>query len=149
MVRCMNFKRLKELRTYEGYTQQNVADILNVKRATYAGWETGKDIIPLRQLNKIANSYKVSLDYIAGLSNDDKKIKSNISNEIDIATVAQNLKKYRKENHLTQTDVAESLQTTQSNIHKYETGKCLITTMYALEFAKQFSCSLDDLLGRK
>ena len=48
-------KRLKELRTYEGFTQQNIADILHVQRATYAGWETGKDIMPLRQLNKIAN----------------------------------------------------------------------------------------------
>ena len=49
----MNFERLKERRSYEGYTQQNVADILHVQRATYAGWETGKDIMPLRQLYKI------------------------------------------------------------------------------------------------
>ena len=145
----MNFTRLKELRTYEGYTQQNIADILHVQRATYAGWETGKDIMPLRQLNKIANNYKVSLDYVTGLSDNDKKMRSKIKDEIDIATVSDNLKAIRKKKHLTQTDVAECLQTTQSNIHKYETGKCLITTMYALEFAKQFSCSLDELLGRK
>ena len=62
----MNFKRLKEIRTYEGLTQQNVADMLNVKRATYAGWETGKDIMPLRQLNKVANNYQISLDYLTG-----------------------------------------------------------------------------------
>ena len=29
----MNFSRLKELRTYEGFTQQNIADILHVQRA--------------------------------------------------------------------------------------------------------------------
>ena len=76
-------------------------------------------------------------------------MRSKINDEIDIATVSENLKAIRKKKHLTQTEVATSLQTTQSNIHKYETGKCLITTMYALEFAKQFSCSLDELLGRK
>ena len=145
----MNFKRLKEIRTYEGLTQQNIADILNVKRATYAGWETGKDIMPLRQLNKVANNYQISLDYLTGLSDNDQKMKSKLNDEINVETVAKNLKQYRKENHLTQTDVVEALQTTQSNIHKYETGKCLITTMYALEFAKQFSYSLDELLGRK
>ena len=145
----MNFKRLKEIRTYEGLTQQNIADILNVKRATYAGWETGKDIMPLRQLNKVANNYQISLDYLTGLSDNDQKMKSKLNDEINVETVAKNLKQYRKENHLTQTDVAEALQTTQSNIHKYETGKCLITTMYALEFAKQFSYSLDEFLGRK
>ena len=42
----MIFERLKERRKYEGYTQQEVANILNVQRATYAGWETGKDIMP-------------------------------------------------------------------------------------------------------
>ena len=74
----MNFKRLRELRNLEGVTQQAVADILQVQRATYAGWETGKDIMPLRQLNKIANNYKISLDYITELSNDNKKMKSKL-----------------------------------------------------------------------
>ncbi len=144
----MNFERLKERRSYEGYTQQNVADILHVQRATYAGWETGKDIMPLRQLYKIANSYQISLDYLTGLSDDETKMKSK-SKSIDINKVAENLKNFRKKKHLTQEQVAKALQTTQSNIHKYETGKCLITTMYALEFAKQFSYSLDELLNRK
>ena len=144
----MNFERLKERRSYEGYTQQNVADILHVQRATYAGWETGKDIMPLRQLYKIANSYQISLDYLTGLSDDETKMKSK-SKSIDINKVAENLKNFRKKKHLTQEQVAKALQTTQSNIHKYETGKCLLTTMYALEFAKQFSYSLDELLNRK
>ena len=144
----MNFERLKERRSYEGYTQQNVADILHVQRATYAGRETGKDIMPLRQLYKIANSYQISLDYLTGLSDNDAKMKSK-SKTIDINKVAENFKNFRKKKHLTQEQVAKALQTTQSNIHKYETGKCLITTMYALEFAKQFSYSLDELLGRK
>ena len=144
----MNFERLKERRSYEGYTQQNVADILHVQRATYAGWETGKDIMPLRQLYKIANSYQISLDYLTGLSDDETKMKSK-SKSIDINKVAENLKNFRKKKHLTQEQVAKALQTTQSNIHKYETGKCLITTMYALEFAKQFSYSSDELLNRK
>ena len=145
----MIFERLRELRNSAGITQQTIADILEVKRATYAGWETGKDIMPLRQLNKIANNYKISLDYITELSNDNKKMKSKIGDVIDIHLVSENLKKCRKEKQLTQKDVADALQTTQSNIHKYETGKCLITTVYAIEFAKHFSCSLDEILGRK
>ena len=145
----MNFERLRKLRNMEGITQQNIADILHVQRATYAGWETGKDIMPLRQLHKIANNYKVSLDYVTGLSNDNQEMNSKIGDEIDVNLVSSNLKKARKTKELTQKDVAEALQTTQSNIHKYETGKCLITTVYAIEFAKHFSCSLDDLLGRK
>ena len=144
----MNFDRLKELRSYEGYTQQDVANFLHVQRATYAGWETGKDIMPLRQLLKIANNYQKSLDYITGLSDDDEKFIYN-KEEIDINTVSNNILKYRKKNKITQKELAKTLKTTQSNIHKYETGKCLITTMYALEFSKYYNYPLDELIGRK
>ena len=68
---------------------------------------------------------------------------------IDLNQVAERMKSFRKEEHLTQKQIADALQTTQSNIHKYETGKCLITTMYALEFSKHFDYPLDKLLGRK
>ena len=138
----MIFERLKERRKYEGYTQQEVANILNVQRATYAGWETGKDIMPLRQFFKLSNSYQLSLDYLTGLNDDESKVVSK-TKFIDLDQVAERMKNFRKEQHLTQKQVADALQTTQSNIHKYETGKCLITTMYALEFSKHFSYPLD------
>ena len=41
---------------------------------------------------------------------------------IDLDQVAERMKNFRKEQHLTQKQVAAALQTTQSNIHKYETG---------------------------
>ncbi len=144
----MIFERLKERRKYEGYTQQEVANILNVQRATYAGWETGKDIMPLRQFFKLSNNYQLSLDYLTGLNDDESKVVSK-TQFIDLNQVAERMKNFRKEKHLTQKQIADALQTTQSNIHKYETGKCLITTMYALEFSKHFDYPLDKLLGRK
>lgn len=144
----MVFSRLKERRSYEGLTQREVAEVLGVQRATYAGWETGKDIMPLKKLFALSNAYHLSLDYLTGLNDNDKKYNSKMKS-IDIMRVSQNLKNTRKKQHLTQQDVANALQTTQSNIHKYETGKCLITTMYALEFAKQFNYSLDKMLDRE
>ncbi len=140
-------ERLKERRSYEGYTQQDIATMLNVGRATYAGWECGKDIIPLKRMYKIANHYRINLDYMLGITNHEEKMK--YKKEFDINQVAKNLRKVRKNRKLTQTDVANILHTTQSNIHKYETGKCLITTMYAVQFAKNFDCSLDDIFDRK
>lgn len=143
----MYFKRLKELRNYEGYTQKDISEFLKVQRATYAGWECGKDIIPLKRLYTLANHYSVNMDYMLGITDKLEKIK--VKDLIDYNIVAQNLKKFRKEHKLTQKDIANTLQTTQSNIHKYETGKCLITTVYAIEFAKNYHCSLDMLFDRK
>ena len=143
----MYFKRLKELRNYEGYTQKDISDFLQVQRATYAGWECGKDIIPLKRLYTLANHYSVNMDYMLGITDKLEKIK--VKDLIDYNIVAQNFKKFRKEHNLTQKNIADTLQTTQSNIHKYETGKCLITTVYAIEFAKNYHCSLDMLFDRK
>ena len=144
----MIFSRLKERRSYEGLTQREIAEILGVERATYAGWETGKDIIPLKKIFILANTYRLSMDYLTGLNDNDQKYKSKV-NSIDVKEVAKNLKAERKRIGLTQSDIANALQTTQSNIHKYESGKCLITTMYALEFSKQFNYPLDKMLGRE
>ncbi len=139
--------KLKEIREYEGLTQREVAEKLKVARSTYAGWECGKDIIPLPKLNEFANIFHTSLDYLIGkfpdIENIDKyfKINKNI--------VANNIKKFREENDISQTELAENLNTSQPNISKYESGKYLITTSYALEFTQKYNYSLDKLIGRK
>lgn len=137
---------LKEIREYEGFTQEDVAKILNVKRSTYAGWESGKDPIPLQKLNILANYYHTSLDYLIGKSPTKEEIKR--VQEIDKSIIAKNIKNLRKEKNLTQEELADKITTSQSNIHKYENEKSLITTYYALEFCKQYEYSLDTLVGR-
>lgn len=144
----MSFARLKEVRSFDVITQKTIAEYLQVNKSTYAGWESGKDIIPLPQLYKLAINYQKSIDYLVGLSDIDKKIIWP-TNKINTLDVAQNLKSFRKANHLTQQELADSIKTTQSNIHNYETGKRLITTMYALEFSKHYKYPLDQLLKPK
>ena len=141
------FGKLKEIREYEGYTQKEVAQMLNVKRSTYAGWECGKDIIPLRKLYEFAHIFHLSLDYIMGESPNIPIEKD--AKEIDLQTVAKNLKEFRLKEQISQKEFAKSIHTSQTSIHKYENGKSLITTTYALEFSKQYKYSLDKLVGRK
>lgn len=140
------FERLKEIRTFEGLTQEEVAKKLNVKRSTYAGWESGKDIIPFRKLHEFANMFHVTLDSLVGTC-PIEHIKSN--KELNTQIISENLKEFRKQKHLTQAEFARILKTSQSNIHKYESGKSLITTTYALEFSKQYNYSLDKLTNKK
>ena len=65
----MENDRLFELREYNNLTQKNVGAILGVRQQTYAEWEKGKKIIPLKHLVTLAKYYNVSLDYLTGLSN--------------------------------------------------------------------------------
>lgn len=59
-------ERLKELRKKRGYTQSELADILNIKRATIAKWETGMTEPRIEKLIKLACIFDVSIDYLLG-----------------------------------------------------------------------------------
>ena len=58
-----------------------------------------------------------------------------------------NLKKYRKENNLTQDDLAEQLDYSQKNIAKWEQGLSIPTIDILIELSKLMNMSLDELLG--
>lgn len=62
----MKFDRLKEIRENKNLTQKDVADILNIDRSTYAGYETGKVLIKTDFLYTICKEYNKSMDEILG-----------------------------------------------------------------------------------
>ncbi len=62
-------ERIKEIREEHSYTQQRVADLLNVGQRTYCDYESGKTRIPIDSIIILARHYNVSMDYITGVSN--------------------------------------------------------------------------------
>lgn len=56
-------ERLTLLRNKIGYSQEQMAQQLGVKRSTYAKWEKNANK-PSRQIDKLATFFKVSTDYI-------------------------------------------------------------------------------------
>ena len=54
-------EKLRELRVKSGYTQQQIADILNCSRSTYTYYETGKSSPDLSTLVKLAKILNVSV----------------------------------------------------------------------------------------
>ncbi|MBQ6929475.1 MAG: helix-turn-helix transcriptional regulator [Oscillospiraceae bacterium] len=60
----MIFKRLKDLREDNDYTQQQIADMLYINRRTYSSYETGMAGLPVEILIKLADIYNTSTDYI-------------------------------------------------------------------------------------
>ena len=67
----MHFKRIYDLRTDNDLTQQQVAEYLMCNRRVYARYERGIREIPVSMLIRLCKLYKVSADYILGLT--DKK----------------------------------------------------------------------------
>ena len=142
----MIYERMKDIRTYFGNTQKELADVLGVSRSTYAGWENGLDAIILPKLNVFCNYYGVSLDYICGLTNTKKY--DIINDKIDKSVLGNNLKEIRTNNKHTREKVANIINVDQSNYSKCELGKMYIHTYALIEFAKHYKVSIDWLCGK-
>lgn len=59
-------KRLKYLRRLNDITQQELADYLNVGKTTISNYETGYSTPDVETLNKIADFFNTTIDYLLG-----------------------------------------------------------------------------------
>lgn len=66
----MIYERIKELRKETGLSQEKVAQELSMYVTTYRRYESGERELPMEVAVRIADYYGVSLDYLAGRSND-------------------------------------------------------------------------------
>ena len=64
----MYLKSLEDLRIDHDLSQQAVADILFCQREVYRRYEKGERELPLSYAVKLAEFYRVSLDYLVGRS---------------------------------------------------------------------------------
>ena len=62
----MYFRRLRDLREDNDLKQTDVADYLGIAQTVYSRYERGYQTIPVEYLIKLADYYKVSVDYILG-----------------------------------------------------------------------------------
>ncbi len=64
----MSYRRIRDLREDADLTQGEIAAILHMHKTTYVRYESGEREVPLNIAILLAKYYKVSLDYLAGLS---------------------------------------------------------------------------------
>lgn len=69
-------ERLKELRAEKGIRSEDAAEVFGVSRATLSAYEMGKSVPDLNVLNKMADFYGVSTDYICGRTNVKKSLQT-------------------------------------------------------------------------
>lgn len=63
------YQRLRDLREDKDLNQGQIAKILDTTQQTYSLWERGDREIPFHHVITLAKFYRVSTDYIAGLTN--------------------------------------------------------------------------------
>lgn len=75
-------ERLIELRKEDRKTQEEMANILNVKRSTYGAYERGTILPPYDKIESIAKYFNVSVDYLMGNTNNKNSSSTSISQEV-------------------------------------------------------------------
>lgn len=66
------YPRFRDLREDKDLRQEDIAKILDTTQTQYSRWERGAQEMPLHHAIKLAQYYKVSMDYITGLTNNKK-----------------------------------------------------------------------------
>ena len=139
----MNSKRLLLIRENLELSQRQISSQLNVSKSTYARWETGEKIIPLKHLIDFCNLTNTTISYALNLTNKKEKLSKKIS--INKSRLGINLRKERLNNSITQSQLPTMLNTTQSVISEYENGITLIQTSFLYEFCLKYNIVTDDL----
>src|SRR5574344_2247368 len=143
----MILKNFKESREIIDIKQKDIAEFFNINYSTVSGWETGKDTISIRRLIEYANHYNFSLDYLFGLTRVNKEY---YPITINIEQVAKKLRLLRKQNQMTQEEVANKINTSQAAYAHYENNVNLIPTTFLYNLTQIYKpFSIDNLFGRK
>ncbi len=81
-------KNLKQLRKNVNKTQAEMAEILQIKRATYARYENNETQPDFETLQKLANYFGCSIDYLIGRQNvgENSAAKNDLINAIGTLT---------------------------------------------------------------
>ena len=140
------YQNLKKLRERHGYTQLEMANLLGIDRSQYGKYENEYTTIPIKHLNTLCNYYNVSIDYIFDFTKNPNYKNSSLN--INSIESGKRLKEFRKEHKLTQTKLANILNTSFSNISSYERGINIIATTYLYAICKKYSISADYLLSK-
>lgn len=66
------YERIRNLREDKDLTQKQLGQLLNMSQTGYNQYEIGKNDIPTRVLIELAKFYNTSIDYLLGLTNEQK-----------------------------------------------------------------------------
>jgi len=73
-VYMIDYTRMLDLRKDRDMSQRQVAESLGLYTTTYARYERGEQEVPFCIAIALAKFYNVSLDYLAGLTNEPRKL---------------------------------------------------------------------------
>lgn len=78
------YENLRNIREDRGFTQKQIAEVLETTRQYYSDYENGKRDIPIRVYIVLAKFYGVSIDYLAGIEEERITKNNGINEKVDV-----------------------------------------------------------------
>lgn len=122
---------------------EELAKSLNVALASIYYWKGGEKEITLANLIALANHFEVSLDYISGRSDDDRRVKAT-----KCPFFGKRLREVMKEKGITTYYLRKNYKYGSQHFKNWDTGaEPLLSTL--IELANILDCSIDYLVGKE
>ena len=136
-------EKILEQRKRKGITQQELADALNISRSTLAGYEAENKKPSYKVLVRMAEYFGVTTDYLLGVTDStENEPESSVTRKF-----GNRLRELRVSEGITQFQMAVILDTSKSNISKYEAGTVEPGMEKINEIARFFKVTTDYLFG--
>ena len=140
-------ERLRCIRKEKNLSQAEISEILGIGRSTYKNYEVAQSDPSLSLLIRIAIVFDVSIDYLTGRCDENKKIQQVYDVEHRVP-FSSRLRELRKKSGMTQTEIAKAVGLTQRiNYGCYERAEKEPSLPRLIALADLFDVSLDYLVG--
>ena len=136
--------KLKLLRKEKNISQKNISKDLKISQINYSRYETEKRAIPLNKLKDFANYFKVSIDYLLGLTQ--IKCEYKPSKIFHTNYNMNRLKEIREDRDLIQEDIGKVLDMSRNGYAEYETGAKNIPVYKLIKLAIYYNVPIDYIL---
>ena len=134
-------RRIKELRTEKGLTQQELAEILNVSSMSISFYENEQRKPDSDFIISVSKYFGVSTDYLLG-----KTYKRIIPREERIGVFSKRLKRVRELKGISQRQAAEDLNISPQNLSYYENGRDAGYDLL-IRMARYYDVTVEYLIG--
>lgn len=134
-------RRIKELRTENELTQQELAKILNVSSMSISFYENGQRKPDSEFIIACSRLFNVSTDYLLGKTNTKR-----IQREERIGVFSKRLKRVRELKGISQRQAAEDLNISPQNLSYYENGRDAGYDLL-IRMARYYDVTVEYLIG--
>ena len=136
---------ISKLRVEHNLSQKEMAKYLHVGVSPYKLFEANIRPMNIKELNRLSNYFKVSLNTLLGLSN-------NLTEfgpfDIDYKYLRFSLKYIRKRHRITQKKLAQDFHVSYATVSRFEKYPEKVNASYLYMFAKKFGVSVDYICGK-